>query len=419
MNTTNATLHRQTFSATRELEHFSEAELTKPTGYGTAADGATVACEVGAGYGVNIMTCRTAQTFQIDPEFRALIPQLAPAELALLEANILADGCRDALVVWAEQGLLVDGHNRFQICKKHGLPFALAEMSFADREAACDWIDGNQLGRRNLGPDQMSILRGRRYNRTKKAQGGRSDRTFGEDTLSTPKTAEMLAAQHGVTERTIRRDGKRAEYFEQLVQTHPEQAQAVLDGEKRLNEVKRVTRLDAVREAAALPGAKYRVLLCDPPWKYGDGLTEAYGGTQFHYPSMSIAELSALGIPSICEPNAVLFLWATSPMLREALEVCGAWNFQYKAMFVWDKIKHNMGHYNSVRHELLLICTRGTCLPDVPELIDSVVSIDRTGHSEKPEEFRAIIDKLYPHGKRVELFARKAAEGWDRWGNQS
>jgi N6-adenosine-specific RNA methylase IME4 len=98
--------------------------------------------------------------------------------------------------------------------------------------------------------------------------------------------------------------------------------------------------------------------------------------------------------------------------------VIRAWGFTYKAAFIWDKIKHNMGHYNSVRHELLLICTRGSCQPDVQTLFDSVQSIERTRHSAKPAEFRTIIDTIYPHGPRLELFARTTAEGWDAHGNQ-
>ena len=132
---------------------------------------------------------------------------------------------------------------------------------------------------------------------------------------------------------------------------------------------------------------------------------------------MSIAELCDLPVADIAEDNAVLFLWTTSPILEECFQVIKAWGFKYKASFVWDKIKHNMGHYNSVRHEFLLICTRGSCTPDVVKLFDSVQSIERTEHSKKPEKFREIIDTLYTHGNRVELFARQPADGWEVWGN--
>jgi N6-adenosine-specific RNA methylase IME4 len=77
-----------------------------------------------------------------------------------------------------------------------------------------------------------------------------------------------------------------------------------------------------------------------------------------------------------------------------------------------------MGHYNSVRHELLLICTKGSCQPDNIRLYDSVITEERKEHSTKPEIFRNIIDELYPYGKRIELFARVKTEGWDTYGNE-
>lgn len=134
---------------------------------------------------------------------------------------------------------------------------------------------------------------------------------------------------------------------------------------------------------------------------------------------MTIAELCALPIKKLCESDSVLFLWVTSPLLFECQPVFESWGFSYKASFVWDKVKPNMGHYNSVRHEFLLICTRGSCTPDESKLFDSVQSITRGKHSAKPEQFRKIIDTLYPHGKRLELFARgKPAKGWMVYGNQ-
>ena len=134
---------------------------------------------------------------------------------------------------------------------------------------------------------------------------------------------------------------------------------------------------------------------------------------------MSIDELCALPVADMTEENAVLFLWTTSPLLEECFEVIRSWGFKYKTSFVWDKVKHNMGHYNSVRHELLLVCTKGSCTPDVPKLFDSVVSVERTAkHSEKPEVFREMIDTLYTTGRKIELFARKTTPSWDTWGNQ-
>jgi N6-adenosine-specific RNA methylase IME4 len=164
---------------------------------------------------------------------------------------------------------------------------------------------------------------------------------------------------------------------------------------------------------------KYRIVYADPPWSYGDKQeTPLLGGAIKHYPTMTIEELCQMPVNDITEDNAVLFLWVTSPILNECFEVIRAWGFDYKTSFVWDKVKHNMGHYNSVRHEFLLICTKGSCTPDVLKLHDSVVLEERTEHSKKPDIFRYIIDELYIFGGRIELFAREEHIGWHNWGNE-
>ncbi len=205
----------------------------------------------------------------------------------------------------------------------------------------------------------------------------------------------------------------------------PEQFEEIKNGKKKVTQVKRErTRAKALKKVQELPSGKFRVFYADPPWKYGDTLAgdldANYGGAEKHYPSMTIAELAALPITERADDSAVLFLWVTSPLLFECQAVFKAWGFTYKSAFIWDKVKHNMGHYNSVRHELLLICTRGSCTPDVNKLHDSVQTIERSEHSRKPEEFRQIIDTIYPYGRRVELFARGEAPGkWETWGAES
>lgn len=173
-------------------------------------------------------------------------------------------------------------------------------------------------------------------------------------------------------------------------------------------------------ETPPLPKGKYSVIYADPPWKYGDEQdTDKLGGATKHYPLMSIDELCDLGVSAIAADNAVLFMWVTSPLLEECFDVISKWGFKYKASFVWDKIKHNMGHYNSVRHEFLLICTRGSFTPENIKLFDSVQSIEKTKkHSQKPQEFRKIIETLYPSATKIELFARETHPGWEAFGNE-
>lgn len=153
-----------------------------------------------------------------------MIPPLSVEERAQLEQNIQRDGCRDPLVVW--QGLLLDGHNRYEICETLGTPYHTVSIELDDREAAADWIDTNQLGRRNLTPDQASLLRGRRFNRIKDREREPSGQFVRKE-----QTAETLAAQHGVTERTIRRDADFAEAVETLKPHVPDIEQRVMSGD--------------------------------------------------------------------------------------------------------------------------------------------------------------------------------------------
>jgi N6-adenosine-specific RNA methylase IME4 len=168
---------------------------------------------------------------------------------------------------------------------------------------------------------------------------------------------------------------------------------------------------------------KYAVIYADPPWQYtsGDqhGEDEQHTVLSDHYSAMSLQQICALPVRQIAHDNCVLFLWVTSLLLEEAFQIVRSWGFEYKTSMVWDKVKHNVGNYVSVRHELLLICTRGET-PKVPKLVDSVYTEERTEHSRKPRYFRDLIDELYPDGRRVELFARGEQPGnWQAWGDEA
>ncbi|HON98596.1 MAG TPA: MT-A70 family methyltransferase [Bacteroidales bacterium] len=225
-------------------------------------------------------------------------------------------------------------------------------------------------------------------------------------------------------ESSLRRDDLSFSHHKEVASLPKEKQEKFLQlaSEKDLSvrELREEIRRDGIKESHPdLPIGKFRIIYADPPWKYSNSMPEYFSEQANHYQLMSIDEIAAMDIKSLAEDNAVLFLWVTSPILRESFKVIDAWGFEYKSSFVWDKIKHNMGHYNSVRHEFLLICTRGSCTPDNIKLFDSVQSIERTEHSEKPEFFREIIDTLYTHGRKIELFARKKVEGWEVFGNES
>lgn len=191
-------------------------------------------------------------------------------------------------------------------------------------------------------------------------------------------------------------------------------------------EVRASSRRRVLEGQATLEGM-YRVIYADPPWKYGDaGPTDdgSLGKAERHYPAMTIAELCKLPVAAHCLENAVLFLWTTAPFLllnpgpREVIE---AWGFEYKTGAVWDKVLGNYGHYFHVRHEHLLVCTRGSCLPDQPTPSPASVFTERRSHthSEKPTAIRKVIERLYTIGPYLELFGREPVDGWDVFGNDA
>lgn len=398
---------------------------------------------------MNLVLSSDLPEITIDQEFKAIIPPLAEEEFKQLEENIITEGCRDAIVLW--NNIIVDGHNRYKICQKHNLPYSTIDKNFPNREAVIEWMILNQLGRRNLSAANQSYLRGLQYQREKKRKEDNLKQNQSEPTrqnVVSMETAERLAQQHKVSSRTIQRDAEFTQAIDQITKNNADAKNKILagkvniskkdvtqiaklepelqdkiiskvvDGEaKSVIDAKRIIKKEENKEVAA-PLGKYRVLYADPPWQYGNNLVSGYGAAVNHYPTMTIKELCELPVSQITEDNAVLFLWTTSPLLEESFAVIKAWGFKYKTSFVWDKVKHNMGHYNSVRHELLLICTKGSCLPDNKKLFDSVVEIERTNkHSEKPDEFREIIEALYTHGNKIELFSRKKVDGWEAWGN--
>jgi N6-adenosine-specific RNA methylase IME4 len=386
-------------------------------------------------------------------KYNDILPPLTAEQYDGLRDRIRRVGFNDEPIEATSDLFVLDGHNRVKICQEieiDEVPYIVVDPP--DPQA---YIIEKNYFRRQLSDLQQSYLRGKMYSEQKKQLGAPLGNENAKKQLAQSgpvvSTSEKLASQFKVDDNTIKRDEKFFDAVESIKQNvgevstnkmlsreinvtkkdvqrvaamDPEQQVEILKkvetGEaKSLVDARRLLRREDAKEAPVMDG-KYRVIYADPPWCYGDKRDGGTTGAEDHYPSMTIQELCDLPVKELAEDNAVLFLWVTSPLLEECFQVVDAWGFLYKSSFIWDKLKHNFGHYNSVRHELLLVCTRGSCLPDNPKLYDSVVSIERKEHSVKPEEFRQIIDDLYQTGNRIELFARQsAAPGWAVWGNEA
>lgn len=177
----------------------------------------------------------------------------------------------------------------------------------------------------------------------------------------------------------------------------------------------------------------FSILYADPPWQFKTRHARKITGSpdgqptsrSVPYPTMDTEAICSLPIAQITEPNCVLFLWATYPMLPDALKVIAAWGFQYKTTaFTWVKRSRSdrgfhfgLGYWTRANPEVCLLATQGhphRMNAGVPNLIISPVR----DHSRKPDEVRERIVTLCGDLPRAELFARKKVPGWHVWGNE-
>jgi N6-adenosine-specific RNA methylase IME4 len=139
-----------------------------------------------------------------------------------------------------------------------------------------------------------------------------------------------------------------------------------------------------------------------------------------YYPT-STTESSPRAMCPASRPMIALFLWATVPMLEDAMDVLKAWGFKYKSHAVWDKVHIGTGYWFRNRHELLLVGTKGEIpAPAMGDQFASVMTIARKEHSAKPEQFLELIEQYFPNIPKIELNRRGPARaGWDAWGNEA
>ena len=376
----------------------------------------------------------------IKKEFKDLIPPLTTEEFKQLENNCLEEGIREKILTW--NGFIIDGHNRFEIATRWDLEYETESKYFKDEEAVKEWMILNQFGRRNLNNYQRSVLALELEDvfsiKAKEKQIRKPLSVLAKLPKQKINTRKELSNVAQVGERTLGMVKKiQAEASEEVKaklrtgdlhinaaykEIKKEEKKEELEEKKKEYDKRVETKNNNEFKVDILnTDETFRVIYADPAWSYNDKQdTPQLGGAAKHYDTMSISQLCELPVKEISEKDSVLFLWVTSPLLEDAFKVISAWGFKYKTSFIWDKVKHNMGHYNSVRHEILLVCTRGSCTPDNKKLYDSVQSIERNNnHSEKPIEFLNIIDDLYNYGNKLEMFCRTIKkEKWYGWGNE-
>jgi N6-adenosine-specific RNA methylase IME4 len=367
------------------------------------------------------------------PKYQVM-PPLSAEEYAELKADIEARGVL-VPVEYDEAGEVLDGHHRVQICDELGITEwpRVVRLGLSDAGKLTHARQLN-LARRHLDREAKRALIAQQLRETPQLSNRQIARDLGCDDKTVSTVREMLEESAEIphfSERIDPRTGNASQPAERpsayrYVDPTPAGQRAIVEGSREIRaakqEERREERLAVVATLAQptpdLPFGRYPVLYVDPPWRYEFAESESRA-IENQYPTMELDDICALPVGDIATADSILFMWATSPKLAEAIRVVEAWGFTYRSSAVWVKPQLGMGYYFRQQHELLLVATRGSMPAPAPgDRPRSVYESPREAHSAKPVAFYEFIESMYPSLPRVELFARKPREGWSGWGNQ-
>jgi N6-adenosine-specific RNA methylase IME4 len=369
-----------------------------------------------------------------------LFPLMEGAEFDELVADIKVNGLREHIVFTVPDEMILDGRNRYRACLKAGVVPTFVPYRGDDPVA---FVISANLRRRHLSESQRAMIAAKlatlKRGDNQHSPIGETSQARAAELLNVGKRSVERAADvrgHGAPE--LQRAVERGEVSVSAaadVATLPavEQTEIVARGEReillkakdiRAKRVKQsyADRMEKFAEISkanvALPEQRYPVIYADPPWKF-ELFNEESGAERVPpYPPMEIDELRSMSVPAM--EDAVLFMWATSSHLGDAVDLVRAWGFTLKTTAVWVKPSIGLGYLLRNRHELLIIATKGDIpAPPPGNRPDSVIDAPRREHSRKPDEAYELIERMYPDLPRIELFSRSPREGWAVWGNQS
>lgn len=392
-----------------------------------------------------------------------IFPLIEGNDFAGLVADVKANGVREKIVIL--DGEILDGRNRYRAALAAGL---LDDDDGPDRAMYfvrfVPSVDGDplrfvfskNLHRRHLDESQRAYVAGKLATMTVGRPANAVTSDDAEKPANLPNISQADAAKMlNVSERSVR--------SAKVVQDSgaPELQRAVEQGKLSISQAAQAARLDRgqqrkVAERAfagdanaartvikqetraererdlgdrqlALPDKKFGVILADPEWRFEPysretGMDRAADN---HYSTTPTEDICKRPVSDIAADDCVLALWATAPMLPDALQVMAAWGFTYKTHAIWHKLRsgagRGSGYWFTGEHELLLIGTRGKVVAPATALCGSIVAAPWQGrHSAKPEAFAELLERAFPTLPKIELNRRgHARPGWDAWGNEA
>jgi len=343
---------------------------------------------------------------KVGDRFRKDIGNLKSLSRSIQEIGLLHP------IVISEEDLLIAGVRRLEACRMLG--WSEIPVTVVNLEDLRKGEIQENLVRKDFTVSEMVAIKRAMEPEVSIGQGKRTDLTSG-NLPEVHRTRDILGSYVGVSGKTLRKAEKIVEAAEKQPEKFGKLLEKVDENKTSISHAyTEIRRNEAHATSEPLPEGKYDIFYADPPWKYN---VQLRGNPDAHYQTLNDSEICSLEIP-VAE-NAVLFLWATNPKLKEALNVMESWGFTYKTNLVWVKDKIGNGYYFRGQHELLLLGIKGNMpAPTEASRPSSVLHAPRQRHSQKPRQIYDLIEQMYPNRSYLELFARNKREGWTSWGNE-
>lgn len=371
-----------------------------------------------------------------------VFPMIEGAEFQALVEDIRKNGLREPITIY--EGRILDGRNRARACVKAKTKIQTRNWKGKD---PVGYVVSLNLARRHLDESQRAMVAAKLA--TLKRGQKKEDASI--EASSQKEAADMLNIGRSAVQRARKvLENADPELVKAVEQGHvavsaaakvvdrPKRdqqklARGAVEGKKPAQIISEFNRKDREKKLKDISKGnkplvagerKFGVVYADPSWQYDEGTTTPSRKIENHYPTMPADEIAAMPVEGLCLKDAVLFLWVPNPLLPEGLMVMEAWGFTYKAKWTWLKQypgkKKGTGYWTINEDESVLIGVRGNPPPPPTKArFRSHFSAPVGKHSEKPEEVRKRIEKMYPKAGRIELFARQQSKGWEVWGNQS
>jgi N6-adenosine-specific RNA methylase IME4 len=344
-------------------------------------------------------------------------------DIAALAASIREHGLLHPIVI-TPNGELIAGERRFEAFRLLGrseIPARVLDLKHLVSGEQAENIDRKDFTpeeRVAIGAKIEALLAGRQGERTDLGKG--HVQNFGQVNGRTEDIAARKAGfKNGETYR-------QAKAVCAAAQADPETFAKPLADMNRTGRVhgpyKRVRVFQQAaeirREPPPLPGqGPYHVIVADPPWPYEKRAEDPSHRAVVPYPTMSLAEIAAMGVAAIAHQDCILWLWTTNYYMREAFDIAEAWGFERKTVLTWVKPHFGCGDWLRGQTEHAILATRGRAVVQLTNESTALFAPVRA-HSEKPDEFYELVERLCPAPRYCELFSRRGRPNWDGHGDE-